>query len=170
MIKSTSRMVLNSNYCVYLDLPDVPINLIGSIHDIVNNYDKPNDLVRPPDDNTYRARTVKKDLEDWINTVFYDKHVVHYQIISTNMPPHKDRRNTAFNYILDTGGDNVQTRFFDDDKNLLHAQIIRRHRWHRIPTHIMHDLDGISPSRVRVAITVSLNSYVWGGDLSVLYK
>jgi hypothetical protein len=107
----------------------------------------------------------------WINTNIHDKlnlprqgvtlHVSHY-IKHTEgngiHPIHFDYgRNYAINYVLDTGGSDVITSWYEDDKTTIVDQVeIEQSKWHIIkvkPT--LHGVEGIKVGRMRVIISVN---------------
>ena len=65
-------------------------------------------------------------------------------------------RKYAFNYFLDTGGDNVWTHWYDADKNIIESHRAEPFRWHMIAVNPeLHSADGIEPGRQRVCISLN---------------
>ena len=87
---------------------------------------------------------------------------IFYQVMSNGknkFPMHKDKnRVLAYNYILETGGNDVRTNIYDDNKNLLESKCLPAHRWHSIQVNRYHDLTNLPKESRRVAVT--MHSYI----------
>lgn len=71
----------------------------------------------------------------------------------SHLPVHKDtNRKFAYNYIIDPGGDNVITRFFDDNMKIVEEYVIEPNRWHKMDVTGFHGV--FNMTRTRTAITV----------------
>jgi hypothetical protein len=72
------------------------------------------------------------------------------------LPIHVDKGNRiiAYNYLLDTGGENVRTAVYDKKYKPLQIERLELKRWHRINTGMLHGVHGIEPDKVRVAISI----------------
>lgn len=71
--------------------------------------------------------------------------------------PHKDvGRNWALNYVFDQGGDNVITRWFDDDKKSIGETIIQPKRWCLLKVDSLHAVKNIKLGRLRTFISMDL--------------
>ena len=79
------------------------------------------------------------------------------QGIKYNIPIHIDRnRIFALNYILYSGGDDVYTSWYDQNKNHLHSEFLKKNLWHKFNTGIYHGVHGLSPTEFRIAVSVDL--------------
>jgi hypothetical protein len=78
-----------------------------------------------------------------------------FQIIRADMPIHKDKgTKTKFCYLLDLGGDNVETKFYDDDKTtVVDSVVLKSHKWHILNVDSFHNVVGIEPDKTRFSIT-----------------
>lgn len=154
------------DYLVYLDLPAIPEELLYPIHDIITMPPKPNSKV-PASYYYFQTRLVSEQLSQWVTDIFKMDCYAQYQLIREGVHIHKDvGRNVAFNYILQTGGENVRTNIYDEDKNLICSDIIQPKRWHRLKTDVFHDVTGMTTDRV--AVSVEVFSYKWGEPLNIL--
>lgn len=71
--------------------------------------------------------------------------------------PHRDiGRHWAINYIFDTGGDNVTTRWYDDDKNLTGEVTIQPYRWCLLKVDGLHAVRNIKLGRLRTFISIDV--------------
>jgi hypothetical protein len=142
-------------YIEYLDLPEVPPQLIESIQDIIN---------KPPKDASsvassyayFKTRYVNDDLKSWLQSIFDFEIYPQYQLVYKGLPIHVDKGNrlTAYNYLLDAGGENVHTAVYDENYKPLQIEKIDLRRWHRINTGMLHCVHGIHPDKVRLAISI----------------
>jgi len=88
----------------------------------------------------------------------YDNQIL-FQLITSglNNHIHKDGRRFALNFLISSGGTNVETSFYDDDKNLMESYVIKKNTWSLIHTrtnHCVHNVVGI-----RKAITISFGGW-----------
>jgi len=100
----------------------------------------------------YNSNTLVKILQPLFN--FDIRGRIFYQIIKKGISTHKDiGRKIIYNYILDTGGEEVFTRFYEEDKVTESLSVkIPLHKWHKLDTTHYHNVTGIE--RPRVAISV----------------
>lgn len=77
-----------------------------------------------------------------------------YQYIGENMVTHKDQgRVETYNFILDTGGDNVTTVIYDEDKTtILHEEVIKPMVWHRLRVDKYHNVLNITRPRFMMMV------------------
>ena len=148
------------SYINYLDLPQVPEELLESVETILAKPRIP--TITPMD--YFQERQVNDDLIKWCNEnikgIPFDFRA-QYQIIGYGLPIHRDKglpgykpRTLAINYLLDCGGNNVATRIYDDDCIILESEIIRPKSWHSINVSKLHCVTGLTPGIFRVALTL----------------
>jgi hypothetical protein len=79
---------------------------------------------------------------------------IFYQIIKKGISTHKDvGRKIIYNYLLDTGGADVYTNFYDEDKvTELFSVRIPVHTWHKMDVSYYHNVIGIEVPRVAISI------------------
>jgi hypothetical protein len=143
------------NYIEYLDLPPVPENLIESITDIINKPPKASSNIAS-EYAFFKTRNVNDDLAIWLQSIFKNKIFAQYQLVYDGLPIHIDKGNriTAYNYLLDTGGENVRTVIYNDKYKPLQSETLEVKRWHRINTGMLHGVHGIDPNKIRIAISI----------------
>ena len=114
-----------SNYLVYIDnIPLVPEHLLEPIDVIVNKPPKPYSNVSSSY-HFFQTRLVSDELQQWVRDTFKTDCYAQYQIIREGIHIHRDiGRNVAFNYLLDTGGTNSKTCFYNDNQQLIFSEII----------------------------------------------
>ena len=135
----------------YLDrLPSVELD-VDKVYDIV--YRSKN-LHHVPDNGYYGIFKPYKEIQN-LGTELLGKqlntrlHVMY----PPRLPVHKDtNRHVAYNYIIDQGGDEVYTCFYDDDQNLIEKVNIETGRWHKLDVQTFHNVEGMT--RPRIALTV----------------
>jgi len=129
----------------YLAHPPIPNFLFQSIIDKVG----PGDMLECFD--------VPIPVKEFVMPFFPDHYKILVQVIYTDLPIHCDNtRIAAYNFILETGGDNVYTNFFDGppDHNITERLIIEKNRWHFINTKTQHNITGMEKGKHRISITV----------------
>lgn len=77
-----------------------------------------------------------------------------YQYIGENILTHKDvGRVETYNFILDTGGDDVTTVWYDDDKTtVIHEEVIKPMVWHKIRVDKYHTVTNITRPRIMMMV------------------
>ncbi len=135
----------------YLDrLPSVELD-VDKVYDIV--YRSKN-LHHVPDNGYYGIFKPYEEIAD-LGTKLFDRELntrIH-AIYPPRLPVHKDtNRHVAYNYIIDPGGDEVYTCFYDDDQKLIERVNIETHRWHKLDVQTFHNVEGMT--RPRIALTV----------------
>lgn len=89
--------------------------------------------------------------------------------------PHRDLlRDVAYNYILETGGDNVKTCFYKpkpefehlnvtartfipyDRIDLIESTVFEKDQWHKLDVSKIHSVENIDPTTRRFSLTLSI--------------
>lgn len=85
---------------------------------------------------------------------------VFIQIIKKGISTHKDvGRKIIYNYLLDTGGDNVYTHFYDEDKTTeLYKVNLPVHTWHQMDVTHYHNVTGIEHDRIAISVYESFST------------
>ena len=133
-----------------LDLPQVPKELILPIEQVLELEN-----IFGGKSKNYTIHEVQDDLRVWLQKIFPNNIKFRYQTLVDGVPIHRDRgRDTALNYIIDTGGENVQTVWYDKDKvKITHSVILTSGVWHELQVNHYHTVTNIQGRRF--AITVS---------------
>ena len=76
-----------------------------------------------------------------------------YQCIYNGLPIHNDNRDVAFNFIIEPGGDNAETVWYDDNYKEIHRECIEAKKWHQFNTNALHSVEGITNKRFGITIT-----------------
>jgi hypothetical protein len=148
-----------------LFLPRIPDELIPNIYQSITNgtdmtYDGPNIRLKEEFGSYYGWYKPSDDVQQWFSTNITPEIYFGIQVIKERMPIHRDFGPTPesmtelkFNYILDTGGDNVVTNYYDKDKNLIQSYILEPHIWYILNVRELHNVDNIELGRSRISIT-----------------
>jgi len=79
---------------------------------------------------------------------FWMVHVIH-----GSCPMHKDAVTIGkLNYIVATGGDNVLTGFYDDDKQFIESVRCELNTWYQINAQVYHDVANVDPGTKRIIL------------------
>jgi hypothetical protein len=144
-------------YIEYLNFPSIPKQFIKSADEIIKLHKLANPEVADQYNNVFSTREVEPELYEWLITTFDFELAVQYQIINQGIPIHKDKGNRliAYNYLLATGGEDVITSVYDDNKELLQSEKLQLKRWHKLETGYFHGVEGIDPNSSRVSISIT---------------
>jgi hypothetical protein len=112
----------------YVDLPKVPNELIEEIYQSIDDKDFRT---------SYKGYTLyhcKPNLKRFVLDLFGDGFTCAIQAITNEQPIHIDYgRVTAFNYIVELGGNNILTSFYNDldGQDEIENICIEPFRWHK---------------------------------------
>ncbi len=161
------------NYFEYLDaLPPVSSDLLNEArHASLNRVSTFVD----PKFSTYQFYLLQGKIAEFTKSIFNFKHSVSVQVIKNGAPVHVDiGRAVAYNYIIETGGVNVLTAYFniDDfiqDRNNRHLRLfpkldcapaepiytvcIEPNRWHKLNVSVPHTVLNIGSERIAITVT-----------------
>jgi hypothetical protein len=135
----------------YLDrLPGVEID-ISKVFDVIY---RGKNLHHVPDNGYYGIFEAYDSLATLGQDIFNKPYNTRLHVMwPPRLPIHKDtNRYVAYNYIIDPGGDDVYTCFYDDNHNLISKTKIEVNRWHKLDVRTFHNVEGMT--RPRIALTV----------------
>jgi hypothetical protein len=145
-----------SIYFKYLDYPSLPKDLYQEVYKSVNLNPNHFTFLKAP---YYKIHEATRPLRNFITSIIPEsnKKVISVQVLKGRIPIHTDTgRTSAFNYIIEPGGDNVYTCFYKN-KNLIEFEYhnIESHRWHFLDVTTLHNVINIQKDSLRIAITIS---------------
>lgn len=142
----------------YLDLPKIPEELIVDIYQTIRNTPakerhsnvKETDAEKNAAWNSIKASS---ELKNFTGQLFDFDHDVHIFVLSDDLPMHKDNtRDTAYNYVLETG--NATTNFHHNDGTLNESHNIHPFIWHQLNVSNYHSVS--IPNGPRIVVSVSV--------------
>ena len=139
----------------YIDLPKIPEYLTQEIYNSINNPD-----AFPGKSKIYSIHDGTKPLYEFVHQYFDSNYLVQAQQIigGTELPMHTDfRRNCTYNFLIDCGGEDVYTSFYNEDRTLIERHKIEPFRWHLLNTSVLHGVTGTELGRNRVGVSVFLH-------------
>ena len=96
-----------------------------------------------------------ENINNWCQQNVVDGIYYAFQIATEDMPLHKDKNSTVkLIYVLDTGGDDVLTNFYNDKQELLHSLKVEPNFWYLLKTDVFHAVEGITRPRFSICATV----------------
>jgi hypothetical protein len=144
----------------YLDFPVIPKKFYQDVHDICTTSEDELYKFVGEGYSSLQLYPIKGELKEWIlsNIPVEFGDCFHIHTIVNDVKPHKDHMNQKFklNFIFHTGGGNVITNFYNDDKNLISSVCIKANTWHVFDGTISHSVHNIAYPRV--AITLGTNT------------
>lgn len=99
-----------------------------------------------------KDNTLKEKLQPLFDFDITDR--IFYQIVKKGISIHKDvGRKIIYNYLLDTGGPDVYTNFYNEDKETeLFSVKIPVRTWHKMDVSYYHNVIGIESPRIAISI------------------
>lgn len=132
----------------YLNLSKLPDDMISEVYKSLDG----DDIYPYPIDN-YKSFAATQLLQEYTKRLFNFNHNTLVQLIKGHLDIHKDLyRTRAYNYIIEPGGDNVLTCFYDNQKNLIESHCIKTHSWHKLTVDIFHNVENLTAPRIAITI------------------
>lgn len=135
-------------------LPTVPEEIIT---DALSAIGTPNYWLNKRSD-SYQVFPGTEKLYDFIHSHLDEQYRVTIQVIKNTIPIHIDiGRSIVFNYIIDTGGEDIYTIFYsknDENYNVIESHKIEPFKWHRLTVSTPHSVSTISPNDKRISLSV----------------
>jgi hypothetical protein len=144
---------MKNEYFEKINLPKIPNELISSIVEIetFRNF-FPNKAFS----HTYASYEVPDRLCTFLRRYFEHDICVRYQVIKNKLPVHIDKGTTEkINYIIDPGGKEVKTRWWDNLSNPKHIvceSILEKNEWYYLNVSLPHDITEIVSPRISITI------------------
>ena len=147
-----------------VDLPSVPADLIVPLEQV----NKLSPVVLYHQDGSvyqvdwYRVYTCNQELTDWVIEHFpIEIELVEYVISDQAIIMHTDLgRDCAYNYLINAGGTNIVTEFYNHDRvQLLESIEYQTNKWYRLNVGIPHRVNG-TQTHPRFLISVTPKSGV----------
>lgn len=146
-----------------LDLPPVPTHLLVQVDQILNSglievpLKKPDGTIQ--DNSVYKIFSVPNELNEWLKTIFDFEFDAEYIWMKDWSYKHRDLgRTVAYNYLLDAGGSNVATKFYDNqDQDLVIDSIVMPlHKWMKLNVSLPHMVLAASGNTLGVRYILSI--------------
>jgi hypothetical protein len=150
MLDQETQAMYNPRYLQYINLPQIPKDILSSVCLDFDAYQAKSGW-----DNYVWTDTFNTEVNDWCKKNICQDMYWGFQIITGDIKKHKDQgTRTKFVYLLQTGGDQVYTRFWDDSgETLLDEYLIESNRWHVLKVDSVHSVEGVAKGSVRFSIT-----------------
>ena len=138
----------------YLDLPTIPDEWLPSLEEIkqLPSYSPP----ALEELNLYYLRQLTDERIIKLLQPHFDFNItghIFYQYIGKDLGIHTDfGRKTAHNYIIELGGDNVITKWYDENDQVIEQHIIEKKRWHKLIVDVKHNAENITSDRYAISI------------------
>jgi len=133
----------------YVDIPHPPKEFILQIEEIKKMPNKNTNL-----SSFYGSCVAPKKLQQWVNKFIPNNTEVRYHWMTNDLHVHVDYvRIECWNYILDLGGSNTYTCFYDNNFNVKEKHFIKPKQWHWLSVGNLHKACNLE--NIRYGITVS---------------
>jgi hypothetical protein len=124
-------------------------------------------------------KAINLDLKKYLLNIFKQKMSVAYVVNYKNLIIHRDRTNYFINYIIDVGGEDMKTAFFDHsvypseipyydcravqpEKFMhlkVHEEVLPEKTWVKLNTHVPHCVFG-NLTRPRIYLSIVLEEFI----------
>ena len=143
-------------YIQYLELPTIPKDIVDYLTLDLDKYKQAKTTGNP-----YQwTDNGNQELDAWGKKHICPDMYFAFQIMWGHLPMHYDiGTKTKLTYVLETGGDDVVTTFFDaDGTTVLDSYCIEPHRWHIFKADTQHSVQNIQPGQFRLSVTARIFS------------
>jgi hypothetical protein len=134
----------------YLNLPKIPEEIINRISFNFKDYT----IEKTYSDGNFNwSQSFSEEISDWCVENVCNLNWG-FQLITADLKMHIDNIvKTKLIYIIEPGGDNVLTNFYDDDFNLTHSYKIMPRTWHLLKVDVYHNVVNIEPGKTRLSLS-----------------
>lgn len=143
-------------YYRYINLPPIPDSVVSTIEMDFGKYEKKD---QGNHGDSYKwSDSFNTEINRWCQENICNEMWWAFQFIKDDLGIHKDIvTKYKFVYLLDTGGNNVITEWFDDDKTtVVDSVVLEPQRWHILKVDTWHSVRGIDPGATRYSVTSRL--------------
>jgi hypothetical protein len=143
-------------YIQYINLPAIPQDLISEILRDTNQHLSHNNIVRHGQDAPVYiwSDLGNEAINNWCQKNISAEMYFAFAMMPTDVYIHKDKSlQIKLNYLIDPGGNQVLTNFYDDDHNLLASYCVEPGRWWIINANVFHSVTGLESGRTRFSVT-----------------
>lgn len=140
-------------YYRYINLPRLPAEILAQINPNFDLYEK-KDAGRHGNIYTW-SDSFNQAINEWCQQNICNEMYWGFQIIRGDLVPHIDITTTVkMTYLVDTGGPDVITEWYSDDKTtVIDSVVLEANRWHVLKVDTWHGVRNVDPGAVRLSIT-----------------
>jgi hypothetical protein len=135
----------------YVNFPKLPDSLASEIYASIKDNIP---LVELPFEK-YKLLTCRIPITNFVESFFNNPVYCGIQTILNDQGVHIDyKRTVVYNYIIETGGENVTTNFYTDLKKTkkIEGLCIEPLKWHRLKVFLPHEVEGITSKRIAITV------------------
>lgn len=148
-MKTFPIVLMLYRYC--LQLPQIPDSIINLTEDEIRKIPNKFNGVNA---RKYTLHAATHKLEEFLKPYFDNNTNFAFQLITDDLPLHKDYgRTNCYNYIIKSGG-NVSTVWYDDQAKEIDRVMFPINVWHNINVQKFHNVIGITSTRIAISAWV----------------
>ena len=147
-------MQYNDYFIKPINFPRLSTDIEKKINFNIDEYQRRAPVATNP--NYMWTDDFNREVNEWCNDHVMRGLYYAFQIARGDMPLHKDNNSTVkLIYLLTTGGDNVSTSFYSEDRQQkLHSVTLNLNTWYILKTDIWHGVTGITVPRFSICATI----------------
>lgn len=134
-------------YIQYLKLPPIPESILKNLPQDLTRYENKAEY------GNYRwTDSFNKEVDEWCKENICADMYWGFQIMTGDVPKHMDvGTKTKLSFLVDPGGKNIRTCFWDEHEILLlNEYIIPPRQWHILKADTKHSVEGVTGTRFSV--------------------
>lgn len=139
-------------YYNFLQKPSVPPQLILSLSEVLQLEN-----IFGGESKDYTIHECQEELAEYLKIIFPEYTKFRYQTLKKGVPIHVDfGRTRAVNYIIDTGGPDVKTIWYNStpihDKIPVFDIVLPAKVWHELKVDVLHTVMNIETTRYAITV------------------
>jgi len=140
------------DYIKYVNWPKIPDSILNNI--LKNDCEYTTHF----NYSTFNwSESNNEELNVWGKQVISEELYFAFTLIKGDLLLHKDPMDLKLNYVINSGGEKVVTRFWaNNKKDLLAEYVIEPHRWHIFKSDTFHSVHGIEKNQTRFSISTKI--------------
>lgn len=135
------------SYCS--QIPQVPKEIVNLTEEQIRKIPDRFDGVKA---SRYTLHDATKELKDFLQPHFSNKVDIAFQLITDDLPIHKDfGRTSCYNYIIKSGGE-ASTVWYDNSMKEIDRVVFPTCVWHHINVETYHNVVDIKDTRIAISV------------------
>lgn len=135
-------------YNYFPQIPKIPESIINITEEEIRRIP---DRFKGTETSTYTLHNATQELKEFLQPYFNETDVA-FQLITDDLPIHKDfGRTSCYNYLIKSGGE-ASTVWYDDDLKEIDRVIFPTHVWHNINVETFHKVVDVIDTRISISV------------------
>ena len=137
-------------YNYFPQIPKIPESIINITEEEIRKI--PDRFKSERENPIYTLHDATEELRDFLQPYFSNDMDIAFQLITDELPIHKDfGRTSCYNYLIKSGR-KASTIWYDDDLKEIDRVIFPTHVWHNINVETFHKVVDVTDTRISISV------------------